>query len=403
MMARWSEHTDASLAVAIEILRHGPIARTDIAHRLELSAGSLTRLCTPLLEEGLIREVGDANDGRVGRPRQLLDVNPDSRSFVGIKLRESEVIAALTNLRGGIIRHAAAPLEGMAPAAVVDVIGELVTQLADGAPISGIGIGIGGVVSDRSLVVRSPYLGWHDVELADLVAERTGIATLVDNDVVAFTEYEHWFGEGRDADRFAVVTLGVGTGFGLVVNGAQIVNQDYGLGLVNHWPLDPAGPMCPRGHRGCADSMLNSDALMRRASDALRRPVDFDEMLRLAEEGQPAARAILDEAGRGLGRLLAAICNLTLPERLIIGGEGVGLARVARGALDVGFVADRDPEATTPEIILATGSNAEWCRGAAVLAIQAFVRRPRPRTPGRSRLAGQGRHAEPSGTVQAAG
>jgi predicted NBD/HSP70 family sugar kinase len=149
--------------------------------------------------------------------------------------------------------------------------------------------------------------------------------------------------------------------------------------------------------------MLNSDALMRRASDALRRPVDFDEMLRLAEEGQPAARAILDEAGRGLGRLLAAICNLTLPERLIIGGEGVGLARVARGALDVGFVADRDPEATTPEIILATGSNAEWCRGAAVLAIQAFVRRPRPRTPGRSRLAGQGRHAEPSGTVQAAG
>jgi len=383
--ATWRERNDAALAVAIQVLRHGPISRTDIAQRLGLSAGSLTRLSRPLLDEGLIREVGDTNDGRVGRPKQLLDIDADSRAFIGIKVRESEVIAALANLRGVIIRQSATPLADTTPATVVDTIAELVTQLGNGTPISGIGIGVGGVVAERSRVVLSPNLGWDGVELARLVAERTGIATLVDNDVVAFTEYEHWFGEGRDVDRFAVVTLGVGTGFGLVINGAQIVNQDHGLGLVNHWPLDAAGPMCPAGHRGCVDSIVNSESIIRRASDALRSTVDFDEVLRLAEEGQPAAHAIVQDAGRGLGRLLAAICNLTLPERVIIGGESVGLARVARSALDEGFAADRDPAATSPTLVLATGNNVEWCRGAAVLAIQAFVQTPSSRARGSAR------------------
>jgi predicted NBD/HSP70 family sugar kinase len=384
VMATWRERNDASLAVAIQVLRHGPISRTEIAKRLSLSAGSLTRLCRPLLEEGLIREVGDTNDGRVGRPQQLLDIDPDSRAFIGIKVRESEVIAALTNLRGVIVRQTATALVDTSPAAVVETIADVVTQLGNGAPISGIGIGVGGVVADQSFVVRSPNLGWDGVELAQLVAERTDIATLVDNDVVAFTEYEHWFGEGRDVDRFAVVTLGVGTGFGLVINGAQVVNQDYGLGLVNHWPLDPAGPMCPAGHRGCVDSIVNSESIIRRASDALRSTVDFDEVLRLADEGQPAARAIVQDAGRGLGRLLAAICNLTLPERVIIGGESVGLAGVARSAMEAGFAADRDPAATSPRIVLATGNNVEWCRGAAVLAIQAFVQTPSSQARGKA-------------------
>jgi predicted NBD/HSP70 family sugar kinase len=368
----WSA-ADASLPVAIEVLRRGPISRAELARRLQLTRGSLSRLSAPLLQSGILREVGEHNDGRVGRPTQLLDVDADASTFVGMKLRENEVIVAQTNLRGHILHSSSAELVSGDPETVVAVIGEQVRVVCGETRPAAIGIGIGALVRDRADVVSAPFLGWRDVPLARLVTEATGIPSLIDNDVLAFTEYEHWFGEGRDDARFAVVSLGSGTGFGLVANGALVTADDYGIGLVGHWPLDPAGPMCPDGHRGCATSLLNSDSIARRVSEALARPVDYETALNLAREGQPAARTIVDEAGRGLGRLLAAVCNLTLPQHLILAGEGVGLAGVAWGAIHDGIRADRDPRAITPPIVITSGDNAGWCRGAAALAIQAYV------------------------------
>lgn len=367
---------DGSLPVALEVLRRGPISRIEIARRLKLSPGSLTRLSTPLVDHGVLVDVGEHNDGRVGRPTRLLDVRADSRHFVGMKLREEEVVAALTNLRGEIVHSLEIPLYDRAPTAVIEVLAGLVQQLSDEAHVDGIGIGIGGLVRDRSHVIDAPFLGWQDLPLASMLAERTGIATIVDNDVAAFTEYEHWFGEGRDDDRFAVITLGAGTGFGLIANGSLVINPDYGIGLIGHWPIDPAGPLCPMGHRGCAASILNADSIARHVSDALGTQVGYEESLTLAADGQPAASRVIGEAARGLGRILAAVCNLTLPERIILAGEGVGLVRVGWDHMIDGLQADRDPRAQTPPIAVASGDNVEWCRGAAVLAIQSFVLGP---------------------------
>jgi predicted NBD/HSP70 family sugar kinase len=368
----WSA-PDASLPVAIEVLRRGPISRAAIARRLQLSPGSLTRLSTPLIEEGLLREVGEHNDGRVGRPTRLLDVDADSRHFIGMKIRESEIIAAQTNLRGEIRSHRTEEVKDRDPAAVVQQIAGLTQRLGLEKDISGIGIGIGGLIRDRKFVIDARFLEWSNLDLADMVTAATGIPTLIDNDLVAFTEYEHWFGEGKEDDRFAVVTLGIGTGFGLVANGALVTGDDYGIGLVGHWPLDPTGPLCFAGHRGCATSVLNSDSIARHVSNALGREVDYEGALDLAVQDDPVAKRVVDDAARGLGRLIAAICNLTLPQRIIIAGEGVRLAAVARPALDAGIALDRDPRATTPPIVLASKDNVQWCRGAAVLAIQAFV------------------------------
>ena len=290
-----------------------------------------------------------------------------------MKIREDEVIAARTNLRGEIASYRSEHISDRTPSAVVQQILKLTTALQDSKPLSGIGIGIGALLRDRKHVVDAPFLGWKDLPFAAMVTEATGIPTLVDNDLVAFTEYEHWFGEGRDDDRFAVITLGIGTGFGLVANGALVTGEDYGIGLVGHWPMDPQGPLCPAGHRGCAASVLNSDAIAGHVSQALGRMVTYEEALDLAETGDPAARRVIDDAGQGLGRLIAAICNLTLPQRIIIAGEGVRLAAVAHDALYRGINLDRDPRATTPPIVLGSKDNVQWCRGAAVLAIQAFV------------------------------
>jgi predicted NBD/HSP70 family sugar kinase len=171
-----------------------------------------------------------------------------------------------------------------------------------------------------------------------------------------------------------VITLGAGIGYGLVAHNEIVVDDDSGIGLVGHWPIDPFGPVCPAGHRGCARSVLTTAAITGAVSAALNRTVGYEEALDLAASGtEPAARRIVDDAGRGLGRLIAAVANLTAPERVILGGEGVHLVDVAREAIEQGIATDRDPRANKVSLVTTSGDNAEWCRGAAVIAIQRYV------------------------------
>jgi predicted NBD/HSP70 family sugar kinase len=104
--------------------------------------------------------------------------------------------------------------------------------------------------------------------------------------------------------------------------------------------------------------------------------VGYDEALKMAEEGVPAARVAVDNAGRGLGYLIAAVGNLTMPQLVILGGEGVLLAHVAHQAMTSGIAERRHAQAGVINILTTSGDDTEWCRGAAVLALQAHVLGP---------------------------
>lgn len=370
----WTPEPGVTQSVALEVLLNGPISRSDIAKRLDLSQGSLTRLSAPLISSGLLIEVEERADGRAGRPSRPLDVVADSQHFIGMKLTGDYVVGVTTDLRANVLASATRSLTTRDPDSVAKVVADLAKELGEHVPtITALGVGIGGLVDDHTIVTSAPFLGWSKVPLGSLLEELTGIPTVIENDVTAFTELEHWFGAGRGLDRFAVLTLGVGVGYGLVIHDDIVVDSDSGIGLVGHWPLDPFGPLCPSGHRGCARSVLTQEAISGAVSTVLNRQVTYDEALALAERGEPAARRVVDDAGRGLGRLLAAIANLTSPERIILGGEGVHLVDVAGQAIQEGIAADRDSRARKLDLVTTPGDNTEWCRGAAVIAIQRYV------------------------------
>lgn len=370
----WTPEPGVTQSVALEVLLNGPISRSDIAKRLDLSQGSLTRLSAPLINSGLLIEVEERADGRAGRPSRPLDVVADSQHFIGMKLTGDYVVGVTTDLRANVLASATRSLTTRDPDSVAKVVADLAKELGEHVPtITALGVGIGGLVDDHTIVTSAPFLGWSNVPLGSLLEDLTGIPTVIENDVTAFTELEHWFGAGRGLDRFAVLTLGVGVGYGLVIHDDIVVDSDSGIGLVGHWPLDPFGPLCPSGHRGCARSVLTQEAISGAVSTVLNRQVTYDEALALAERGEPAARRVVDDAGRGLGRLLAAIANLTSPERIILGGEGVHLVDVAGQAIQEGIAADRDSRARKLDLVTTPGDNTEWCRGAAVIAIQRYV------------------------------
>jgi len=371
---KWVHSNGAANDVALEVLKHGPLSRSEVARRLSLSPGSLTRLSTPLIEAGLLVEVGEHLDGRVGRPSQLIDIVPTSQCFIGMKLSANSILGVTTDLRGKVMAAASCDFTSQQPAAVVATIKSLVKELvAKGPSVTAIGIGIGARLDGNGTVISAPFLNWSNVPLATMVEKASGLPTIIENDLIAFTEYEHWFGAGRTLSTFAVVTIGAGVGYGLVANDAIVTNSDHGIGLVGHWPLDPFGVVCSEGHRGCAKSILTDTAITLAVSSAIGRPVTYSQALDLAAEGEPAASRIVGDAGRSLGRLLAAVANLVMPELVVLGGEGVRLATVASEQLEEGLRLDRDPRATPLTLVKRTGDNTEWCRGAAVVAIQAFV------------------------------
>ncbi|MEV8378422.1 ROK family transcriptional regulator [Kribbella sp. NPDC056861] len=371
----WRPLSGPSHQVALEILLDGPLSRAELARRVELSAGSLTRLTKPMLESGLLVEVpGGPADPKVGRPSQPLDIVPTSHHFVGVKLTGDTALGVLTTLRAEVIATEERPLPDHSPEAVAELVVEIARSLGDGRPaITGLGVSLGGHVDSSGDVLRGDFLAWEDVKFRQLIAERTDAQVVVANDVTAVTEAIHWFGAGRGISRFCLITIGAGVGYSLVVHDKLVDTTEAGLGLVGHTQLDPNGPPCERGHHGCAGSMLTTDAITTQISQALNRPIGYDECLDLAAAGDPEASRVVKAAGHALGRLIAAASNFTMPEAVMLGGEGVRLATVAATELEAGLRADRHPAAVAPPIILQDPSFTQWARGAAVIAIQTFV------------------------------
>ncbi len=262
---------------------------------------------------------------------------------------------------------------------MVDAVAELVAELrdGDGAEVSGLGVSIGGNVADQRVVTRAPFLGWRDVALAERLERELGLPVTVENDVTALTTAEQWFGAVRGRPAFAVVTIGAGVGYGLVVHDRVITTPDSGLGLGGHLPLDPNGPLCLDGHRGCSTAMLSIPSISMQLGIALGREVDYDEVLRLAEEGHPLAVSVTAAAGRALGRMMASIANIAMVDTIVLSGEGVALWNVVGDLALAALAEDRDSEATPVDVHVDDAGFVSWARGAAAVAIQAAIGRLR--------------------------
>ncbi|ASD21622.1 MarR family transcriptional regulator [Cryobacterium sp. LW097] len=361
---------DSSMGLARAVLMHGPISRSDLGRRLGLCPASLTRLSKPLFDSGLLVEVSDTLISGVGRPTKPLDVRLEGRRYVGVKLTGDSAFGVLTDLRVNELSSAHRRLDGTDVAGVVRQLRSLVLELANGAPITALGVTVGGQVIGSRVVARAPFLAWRDVDLASALEAGLGVPVLVENDVVGLAAAEQWFGAGRGTASFAVLTIGVGVGYGLVVDDRVISTRDSGLGLGGHVPLDANGPLCGSGHRGCSDAMLTQGSIRAQVSDTLGRAVEYDEALALAAAGVPAALSVVQASGRALGRLVALIANIAMVDTVVLSGEGIGLWKVVADEIVAAAHGDRDAEATPLQITVDDSGTSSWARGAAAVAIQ---------------------------------
>lgn len=220
----------------------------------------------------------------------------------------------------------------------------------------------------------SPFLGWRDVPLAELVGAATGLTVTVENDVKALTVAEQWFGEGVGADSFALATVGVGIGCALVVNG-RLVAGGYGVaGEIGHIPVAAGdGPACHCGSRGCVEAIACEEAIVARARRATGEPdLDMAAAIDRAHGGDAAVRAVFDEAGKAIGLGLAAMVNLVGPERVVVSGEGVAAYDLFEEQIRAAFTTQAFGAAARCPLVVRPLPWEEWARGAAAVSIQSL-------------------------------
>jgi predicted NBD/HSP70 family sugar kinase len=375
-------HTPSASHIFTTVLSHGPLTRSEIAGRTRLSAAAVTKAVRPLIEAGyLLEDVDeDARQSSLGRPANPVRVDGGRALFIGVKMTGDELIGVLTDLccRIRVARHVR--LTSRDPQAVLTSTTALVQELlteADGfgVRVQGLGIAVSGDVDRADGVVRySPFLEWRDVPLAELAAQTTGLPVTVDNDVRALTVAEQWFGAGVGLSDFAVVTVGAGIGCGLVVHG-QVVSGAHGVsGEIGHVAIDPSGPLCHCGNRGCVEAIASDSAIVARVREVTGVQVaDATQALDLAHDGDPGAREVYARAGEAIGRGIATVANLLGPERVIISGEGLAAYDLFAEQIRDTFAAAAFGSAARCDVQTRPLPFEEWARGAAATAIQSFI------------------------------
>ncbi|MGH2690886.1 MAG: ROK family protein [Actinomycetota bacterium] len=303
---------------------------------------------------------------------------------VGIDLGGTKIAGLRMDESGEVLARDEAPTPADADA-ILDELVRLVKELA-GGDAGAVGVGAAGMVEfDAGTLRFSPNLPLRDIPLRQLIEERCGLPCLVDNDANAAGWGEYRFGAAADHRNVLLVTVGTGIGGALVIDG-QLYRGAHGFAAeIGHIIVEPDGPECGCGNRGCWEQVASGQALERlgraeadRAPDgaiaraARGREVRGEQVSEAARAGDAAARGVFEEVGRRLGEGIAGLVNVLDPELVVVGGgmgeEGDLLLEPARRAFSQTVEAvDRRPEVP---ILMAVLGNEAGAVGAAAMALE---------------------------------
>ena len=311
-------------AIVLDAVRtHGFRSRAEIAADTGLSAPTVSGITADLIDRNLLYEhsTGESAGGR--RP-VMLALNASAGYVIGVKVTEQAVIAVLTDLAATVLHRRTRKLRGTDVDRVVALIGEICDDLrakVPGAPVYGLGVGTAGVVdSVNGIVHYGTYAHWRDVPLSDLLYQRTGLPTVVENDVNALAVNEHWFGLGKDVADLLVVSLGRGIGLGLILDGRLYRGAFGGAGEFGHVKIAGDTTPCACGAMGCLEAVIADPALKTRLSELSGTATSTVDGAAAARGGDEAARAVFVEAAHQLGRSIANLVNTLNPELIVLSG-----------------------------------------------------------------------------------
>jgi predicted NBD/HSP70 family sugar kinase len=372
------------------------VSRAGVAARTGLAKATVSGLVDRLVAADLLAETGlQVRTGR-GRRGTGLSLSPSGPHGLGVEIAVDYLATCLVDLTGEVhaLRIRPGDNRSASVAQVLARVGRAArTAFRDaerrGVPVGGIGVAVPGLVEAATGLLRvAPNLGWRQVDVRAEVRHRIGpteVPVLVGNEADFAASAELWCGEHAGVRDFLHVSGEVGIGAGLVVDGRLFGGVRGFGGEIGHVCVDPSGPECACGARGCLERVAGQDWILREAgvwdgSGPLRPPAALlDELVaRLIAEDERAVRAVC-AAGRSLGIGLSGVLNAVDVPTVLLGGSYARLEPWLRPSLREELDRRVVSAGWSPvRVLRATLGTEAAVRGAAGAAVRAITADPDP-------------------------
>jgi len=316
---------DINRGVLLNLIRRKqPISRADLAR-----VSGLQRSTVSLITEQLIRErwVVHGPVGRLPRGRRptFLRLN-DRRAILVADLRPARTTVGVADVNGNFLSQVAMPT-AKDPRLMTEQLAARLRHLMDvhsSLVFEGVGISLPGRFSEKTQrFAFAPNLGWPEYDLRGAIEKVTGMRVDLENAANACVLAEVWFGHQERLRDFVVVTVSEGIGTGVFANGQLIRGSDGMAGEFGHVSLDPEGPACTCGRRGCWEVFASNRAALRyyHESKPTSDDLSFPDLLARSEAGDDLARKAIEKMARAVGRGLRMIVTGLAPEEIVIVGD----------------------------------------------------------------------------------
>ena len=359
--------------VVLELVRsRQPVARADLSRLSGLQPSTISSIVEQLIEERWIVEGATARRPRGRRPT-MLSLNSELVTIVA-DVRPKQAYLAVVDFNGRFLAQMTVPMASD-PEHSLSRLGEAMQSLIAQHPekcFEGVGVSLPGRVQpDTQRLILAPNLRWSDTDLKHTLQKRLKLQVEMDNAANALLLSEIWFGRMDGVRHAVLVSLSEGLGAAVLANGQILSGKDGLAGEFGHIPIDPAGPLCGCGMRGCWETFASSDAALacyaQLAPKAKRGTIQ--DLLQLTEEGDAAAVEAITRQARYLGRGLRLITAALAPEVILINGAltscwnrfGPIVEEEMRATMLAG---------TPPRLEVTSGGELARLRGAAAIVLQ---------------------------------
>lgn len=352
--------------------------RVELSNLLQLNKNTINSIVDELIAAGYVNEKGLSTTIGLGRKPVMIAFHAANKYAVGATLSASAIHWAVTDLYAKPLETFTTLLQNSTPESMVEALCVGVQQLLKRYPSSawiGFDIGIPGQLnSERGVVLKSSHLQWNQVPFAELLGSRLSVPFRLDHSVKLAALGELWHGFGREADNFAYCSFGDGVGCGIVMGGTLIRGEGNLAGELGHIVIDPQGPLCRCGNRGCLEAIAGIPAIMERLYPIGEREKSLDSMNWLFEQlkkGNPAVEQDIRRTGGVIGRALSHIVNLINPRLIICDGPLMLIADYLFPIIEEELAACSTPPAYRHvQLVRSTLFPYTGCIGAAASAIQ---------------------------------
>ena len=371
--------------------RQREISRAELARRTSLSRSTVSAIVTDLLGTGLVEETR-AGVSSGGRRPIMLEFQDQASFIVGIELGATHLSCVLTDLRCTIKASWSAPApvrDAPALALAKMTMGVRSVMEAGGvqpSQIIAIGVAVPSPVDEAHPGELLPLVvpTWQGYNIATHLEDNFKRPVFVDNDANLGALAELWWGAGSSSGDLAYIKVATGVGAGFIINGRIFRGSGGIAGEIGHTSIDPNGPQCVCGLKGCLTTFIGTPALLERAKNELRAagldrrpPASIDELVNAALDGDPMSVELILYAGDRLGIGIANMLNLLNPKTVVLGG---GITRASELLLDAvrRTIHGLSLPASISHADIRTTGLSEWgiAVGAATLVLQVALDKP---------------------------